>query len=70
MEYKGIEYRIARTDSPPGWKWTLFLDAIRTRTGISSTRADAVLDAESAIDKLKEKSEPGLTPSPKGENHP
>ena len=30
----------------------VFLDATRTRTGIGLTRADAVLDAELAIDKV------------------
>ena len=51
MRYKGIEYTIVQTANPFGWKWTVFLDATRTRTGISRARADAVLDAERAIDK-------------------
>ena len=51
MEYKGIEDQITQTSSPSGWKWTVFLDAQRTRTGNSWSRAAAVLDAEGAIDK-------------------
>ena len=50
MDYKGIEYSVVQTAS--GWKWIVFLDATRTRTGIGLTRADAVLDAESVIDKV------------------
>jgi hypothetical protein len=49
MEYRDIEYQIIA--NPSGWKWIVFLDATRTRTGISHTRADAVLNAERTIDK-------------------
>lgn len=51
MEYRTIPFEVVETTNPYGWKWIVFLDAIRTRTGIGLTRADAVLDAESAIDK-------------------
>jgi hypothetical protein len=51
MKYKGVEYSIVQTRNPSGWKWVIFLDATRTRTGIASTRAHAVLDAERAIEK-------------------
>ena len=37
------------------WKWIVFLDANRMRTGIALTRADAVLDAELAIEKALER---------------
>jgi hypothetical protein len=49
--YKDIEYQVVQTTSPPGWKWTVFLDEIRTRTGHAHSRAHAVLDAEHAIDR-------------------
>jgi hypothetical protein len=52
MEYKSIQFEIIETTNPYGWKWIVFLDANRTRTGIGLTRADAVLDAEVAIDKV------------------
>jgi len=32
--YKDIEYQVVQTASPSGWKWTMFLDEIRTRTGV------------------------------------
>jgi hypothetical protein len=52
MEYKDFEYHLVQTHDPYGWKWTVFVAETRTRTGRSLTRADAVLDAESEIDKL------------------
>jgi hypothetical protein len=51
MEYKAIEYEIIQTTNPSCWKWIVFLDATRTRSGVALTRADAVLDAELAIEK-------------------
>jgi hypothetical protein len=51
MEYKTIQFEVVETTNPYGWKWGVFLDATRTRTGIGLTRADAVLDAEFAIDQ-------------------
>ncbi len=69
MEYKGIEYRVVQAANPTGWKWTVFLDATRTRTGLSSTRAHAVLDAERVIDNLKAKTQPKSEPSREGDPH-
>ena len=51
LDYKGIEYSVLQTANPTGWKWTVFLDENRTRTGIAHSRAHAVLEAERAIDK-------------------
>jgi hypothetical protein len=55
VEYKGIQYQVVQTVAPSGWKWTVFLDGGRTRTGRAATRAHAVLDAERAIDKATKK---------------
>jgi hypothetical protein len=52
MEYKTIQFEVVETTNPYGWKWIVFLDATRTRTGIGLTRADAVLDAELVIEKV------------------
>ena len=54
MEYKAIEFEIIQTTNPCCWKWVVFLDVTKTRTGIALTRADAVLDAEFAIEKALE----------------
>ncbi len=53
MEYKGIQFQVIQAN-PFSWKWIVFLDATRMRAGVSLTRADAVSDAESAIDKALE----------------
>ena len=51
MEYKGIRFEIVETTNPCRWKWIVFLTPTRMRTGVALTRADAVLDAESAIEE-------------------
>ena len=55
LDYKGIAYQILQTANPSGWIWTVFLDATRTRTGTSPTKADAIRDAEREIDKAIER---------------
>jgi hypothetical protein len=60
MEYKAIQFEIIQTTNPCCWKWVVFLDATRTQTGIALTRADAVLDAEFAIEKALESRQSGL----------
>ena len=54
MDYKAIQFEIIQATNPCCWKWIVFLDATRTRTGVALTRADAVLDAEFAIDNVLE----------------
>ncbi|WFU15029.1 hypothetical protein [Bradyrhizobium sp. CB3481] len=55
MEHKGVQFEVIQTTNSCGWKWTAFVDAARMRTGIALTRADAVLDAELAIEKALER---------------
>jgi len=50
VDHKGIEYSVVQTAD--GWKWIVFLDATKTRTGVARTRAHALLDAEHAIDMV------------------
>ena len=54
MEYKAIQFEIIQMTNPCCWKWVVFLDATKMRTGIALTRADAVLEAEFAIGKAFE----------------
>jgi hypothetical protein len=54
MEYKAVQFEVMQTTNPCCWKWVVFLDATRNRTGVALTRADAVLNAEFAIDKALE----------------
>lgn len=51
MEYKGIQYHVVQTANPTGHKWTVEIDAIRTRTGESFSMKDAIQDAQRKIDK-------------------
>src|SRR5882757_4546867 len=34
MEYKGIRFEIVETTNPCCWKWIVFLDETRMRTGV------------------------------------
>jgi hypothetical protein len=51
MQYKAVQFEVVPTTNPCCWKWIVFLNATRMRTGIALTRSDAVLDAEIAIDR-------------------
>lgn len=53
--HRGVEFKVVQAANPSCWKWTAFLDPIRMRTGIALTRADAVLDAELAIERALER---------------
>jgi hypothetical protein len=57
MEYKAIQFEIIQMTNPCCWKWVVFLDATKTRTGIALTRADA----EFAIAKAFESRQRGLS---------
>jgi hypothetical protein len=52
MEHRGIQYEVVQTASPSGWIWTLELDQGRTKTGVSFSKANAIFNAETAIDKV------------------
>jgi hypothetical protein len=54
MEHKTVQFTVVEATNPGCWKWIVFLDANRMRTGIALTRADAVLDAELAIENALE----------------
>ena len=55
MEYRNVQFDVIEATNPCCLKWIVFLDANRMRTGIALTRADAVLDAELAIEKALER---------------
>ena len=54
MQHRAVQFEVVPTTNPCCWKWIVFLNATRMRTGIALTRADAVLDAEIAIDRALE----------------
>jgi hypothetical protein len=51
MEYKGIPYSVVQTASPTGWRWSVQLDAKRTRSGHAYSMNSAILDAKRKIDE-------------------
>ena len=51
MEHKGIQYQVVQTANPTGFKWTVHLDENRTKTGVSSSKGNAIFNAVRAIDK-------------------
>jgi hypothetical protein len=51
MEHKGIQFQIVQMANPTGWIWTLELDKGRTKIGVSFSKANAIFNAISAIDK-------------------
>jgi hypothetical protein len=68
MEYKATQFEIIQAANAVTWKWIVFLDATRMRTGIALTRADAVLDAEYTIDKALNQTASGKRSLREGEH--
>jgi hypothetical protein len=50
MEYRGIQYTVVQTANPTGWKWTVSIDAKRTKTGTGFNRLGAIRRAEKVIE--------------------
>ena len=50
MEYRGIQYTVVQTANPTGWKWTVSIDAKRTKTGMGFNRLGAIRRAEKVIE--------------------
>ncbi len=51
MEYRGVEYRIRRTLSPDGWKWSVSVGG-REKSGTCSDRNLAIQRAQKLIEEL------------------
>jgi hypothetical protein len=51
MQYRDIQFIVVQTANPTGFKWTVQLDAIRTRSGVSYSMKAAISDAQRKIDK-------------------
>ena len=50
MEYRGIEYTVVQGIERQLWKWGFALEG-KAATGQAATKAEAVAEAERAIDK-------------------
>ena len=58
MEYRGFQYQIVQTANPTGFKWTVHLDDIRTRTGVSHSMKSAGANAQTKIDNELRRAKP------------
>jgi hypothetical protein len=58
QQHRNVEFSIVQTSCPTGWKWTMFLDADRTKTGHSYSRDSAIVDAQQKIDSILDKLKP------------
>jgi hypothetical protein len=59
MEHRDIQFSVVQTANPVGWKWTVQLDATRTRSGVSPSMKAAIFDAQRKIDKELKRPRPG-----------
>jgi hypothetical protein len=66
MEYRTIQYQIVQTASPTGFKWTVHLDEVQTRTGVSHTMKSAVAEAQTKIDNELRRRKPNKAAVPPG----
>jgi len=51
VEHKGIQYQVVQTANPTGFKWPVHLNENRTKTGVSTSKGNAIFSAVRAIDK-------------------
>jgi predicted ATPase len=51
MKYRDVEYTIVQGLGRQIWKWSVKLDANRSAAGHAMTKAEAVSQAERAIDR-------------------
>jgi hypothetical protein len=51
MKYRGIEYSVVQGVGQHVWKWSVSLDTDRSTRGQAATKAEAVMEAERAIDR-------------------
>jgi hypothetical protein len=51
MEHKGIQYQVVQTANPTGFRWAVQLDENKTKTGVSTSKGNAIFNAVSFIDR-------------------
>jgi hypothetical protein len=52
LEHRGIQYQIVRTANPTGYRWTIYLDGNRTRSGACYSKEAAVYEVKRTIAKF------------------
>ena len=56
MDHRGIKYQVVQTNNSSEWRWTVFLAAARTESGLSNSKASATLKALNTINKTVRRS--------------
>src|SRR5260370_25487 len=51
MKYRGIEYSVVQGTGRHIWKWSVAFDADHSEAGRATMKAEAILEAERAIDR-------------------
>ena len=51
MKHRGVDYTVVQGIGQHVWKWSLSLDASPLKTGQAATKAQALSEAERAIDR-------------------
>jgi hypothetical protein len=51
MKHRGVEYTVVQGIGRHIWKWSVAFDADHSEAGRAATKAEAVADAERAIDR-------------------
>jgi hypothetical protein len=51
MEHRGMQYQIVQTANPTGFRWTVQIDANRSRTGTSLSKGNAIFRAVCVIER-------------------
>jgi hypothetical protein len=52
MEHKGIQYQVVQTANPTGFRWAVQLDENKTKTGVSTSKGNAIFNAVSFIGRV------------------
>ncbi len=65
MEYRGIEYTVVQGIGRHIWKWSVAFDANHSATGQAATKAEAISEAERAIDRALAPKKTRLVPLPR-----
>jgi hypothetical protein len=50
MDHRGVEYQVVQTANPFGYRWTVELDAEKTRTGTATSKGNAIFQVARVID--------------------
>jgi len=65
LKYRGVEYSVVQGIGRHIWKWSVAFDADRSEAGRAATKAEAISEAERAIDRALAPKKTRLVPPPR-----